>query len=320
MDSMRRALLVCTVFACLVAVPLGYAGYRSHHFRNFEPVTPDVLYRSGQLSPYGLHRVWYENGIGTVISLRPDDGLRMRWGLAWDEDLTRPALPSGQLWEPRPWHVRGKGDRWEEAYCRRQAIRFVRLAPLPWHARKGQPIPAEANVERFVQILRDPVRYPRPILLHCFRGAHRTGVFVAIYRMEIERWSNEAALAELPAQGYDVEDHIDVCRYLRRYVPTWKQEQDLSLGGAPKQASALGPEDLSAKAPRKPRTVDPDVVSTGWISRHQCDLVETAWDREPWSLPDWFWPAARERSEERWWEGLRPRNEPPGLPPRPGDR
>ena len=316
---MRRYLSPLFTLLFITAVPLGYAGYRSYHFRNFQVVTPDVLYRSGQLSPYGLQRVWYENGLGTVVSLRPDDSLRMPYGRAWDEESTRKKLPPRETWEPEPWHVRGKGDHWEETYCKAQGIRFIRLEPLPWHAKKGAPIPAQVNVDRFVEVLRDPVKYPRPILLHCFRGAHRTGVFIAIYRMEMEHWSNEAAIAELPTQGYDVEDHDDVCRYLRSYVPAWKKEQKVGVGTSPKSEPAITemplplmwgerdewphgtcwalPLQTRMTSSSQAKTIDPDVVNTGW-SPHTSDVNGTPHEADFTAgilrfAPAGFWAIAR---------------------------
>ena len=58
------------------------------------------------------------------------------------------------------------------------------------------------------------------MLLHCFRGVHRTGAYSAIFRMEFEGWDNAAALAEMQALGYStLDDEDDIRSYLERYRP-----------------------------------------------------------------------------------------------------
>src|SRR5439155_1607322 len=74
-------------------------------------------------------------------------------------------------------------------------------------------------------ILDDPDNYP--ILIHCFAGIHRTGAYVAIYHMERDRWSNEDAIADLKAGGYDnLDNELDVLGYLQQYRPTWQQSEE----------------------------------------------------------------------------------------------
>jgi protein tyrosine/serine phosphatase len=74
-----------------------------------------------------------------------------------------------------------------------------------------------------LQVVHDQKAFPRPILLHCFAGTHRTGIFQAIWRMEVDRWSNDRAIAELRQNGYDSLDiDADVKAFLEQYEPTWK--------------------------------------------------------------------------------------------------
>ena len=62
-----------------------------------------------------------------------------------------------------------------------------------------------------------------PVLIHCFAGIHRTGAFCAIYRMEYEHWTNERAIVEVKANGYNtLEDDWDILTYLERYRPRWR--------------------------------------------------------------------------------------------------
>jgi predicted protein tyrosine phosphatase len=72
------------------------------------------------------------------------------------------------------------------------------------------------------QVLDDAAN--RPALVHCWQGVKRTGMMVAIYKMEYLRMDNERAIAELPAFGRELEDFAEADReMLRRYVPRWRR-------------------------------------------------------------------------------------------------
>lgn len=42
----------------------------------------------------------------------------------------------------------------------------------------------------------------KPILIHCYHGADRTGMMVALYRMVYQNWEREKALNEMLNGGY----------------------------------------------------------------------------------------------------------------------
>ena len=180
---------VATVLA-LITGPVVYAFHEERQMRNFRIVREGVLYRSARLTVPGLKRAVNDYGIRTVVSLRNPDG----------------------------------ADLEEEAFCQKEEINFYRLPPKPWASDYGPP-EAEVNVRQFLQILDDPDNFP--ILVHCFAGIHRTGAYVAIYRIECEKWSNDAAIAEVKELGYDhLDDELDVLGYLEHYRPTWKQSAE----------------------------------------------------------------------------------------------
>jgi tyrosine-protein phosphatase SIW14 len=164
------------------AVPAAYASYRMTTWRHFRVVEEGRLYRSGQLAPPALDRVVREQGITTVICLRA----LARPGDAAPEDA-------------------------EERWCAARGIRYVRLNPAQW----GSPT-CQANLKAFLRVTDD--RTSGPILVHCFAGLHRTGVFCAVYRMERQGWSNADAIAEMYAVGYFQEDPTAL-EFLRNYVP-----------------------------------------------------------------------------------------------------
>ena len=77
-------------------------------------------------------------------------------------------------------------------------------------------IPSQAQVEEFLAIVADPDR--RPVLLHCNHGIDRTGVMIAVFRMEYDGWSNEEALQEyLKARPKPRPERVDfILNYTRR--------------------------------------------------------------------------------------------------------
>lgn len=69
-----------------------------------------------------------------------------------------------------------------------------------------------------VAALKVMVAAEKPLLVHCFHGADRTGVVVAMYRMVVQEWPREKAIAELtdPRHGH----HAEVFPNIREYLET----------------------------------------------------------------------------------------------------
>ena len=186
-----RNLLGCVMVVLFIGGPLAYALYQHGQMRNFHEVREGVLYRSGQMSVAGLRQAIHDYGIKTVVSLR---------------DTIEPGVPPSDL---------------EEAeFCKDQEISFYRLAPAGWYAENGLA-PVDAGVRTFRKIMANPENYP--VLIHCFAGIHRTGAYVAVYRMERDHWSNARAIAEVKDFGYtNLDDEWAVLGYLEVYQPTWR--------------------------------------------------------------------------------------------------
>jgi tyrosine-protein phosphatase SIW14 len=175
------------VVVLLIVGPVAFALYEQAQMRNFRVVREGVLYRSGQMTPAGLKRLFHDHGIKTVICLR-DGTTRL--------------------------------DQEEEALCGSEEVTFVRIPPSSW-GDVGGTVPVEAGVKKFKEIMNDPHNYP--VLVHCFAGIHRTGAYTAIYRMEFEHWSNEEAMAEMKACGYTtLEEELDILGFMEQYRPDWK--------------------------------------------------------------------------------------------------
>lgn len=184
-------LLSALVIMLVVGLPLWYAGERHRTFRNFRVVEDGVLYRSGQMTPAGFERVCKEYGIRTVIKLRePKD----------DED--------------------GAVDDAQQVFCEANGIEFITIPPQAWEEENGV-VPMEANLRAFEQLLEDGEKSPRPILIHCFAGIHRTGAHVAVYRMKYDGWSNAEAVEELQSCGKPTTTYVgNLIPFLLKYRPT----------------------------------------------------------------------------------------------------
>ena len=165
-----------------IGVPLLFAHRERLDGRHLRTVRDGVLYRSAQLPTSGLGRAVKDLGIRTVVSLR---------------DADRAA------------------DQTEERYCAEKGIRFVRIEPLSWDGVQGTA-PVDAGLARFLAVMADPKNHP--VLVHCYRGVHRTGAYVAVYRMECEGWGRDRAMAEMVTAGYDLLDkHADLRGYMNHY-------------------------------------------------------------------------------------------------------
>jgi protein tyrosine/serine phosphatase len=103
------------------------------------------------------------------------------------------------------------GDR-EQARVEAAGMRYVHI-PLA----ASEP-PEPGQITAFLRLLRDPSA--GPVFVHCAQGVDRTGTMLAIYRMEVERWSNSRAYDEMMSFGAH-----RVWRDLRRFVRRYQRGQ-----------------------------------------------------------------------------------------------
>jgi tyrosine-protein phosphatase SIW14 len=191
--------------ALVILVPI--LRYRAvyDHGRRLREVDAGILYRSGCLTAGGFADAVQRLGIKTIINLQdefPDPQVRLSY---LDTRTTS-----------------------EIEMCQRLGVRYVYLPPdLVSRQKTGCERPRA--IDQFLAIMDDQVNYPRPVLIHCKAGLHRTGVMVAVYRMEYQGWSPEAALAELKANGFGEFVASTANEYIAQYVTTYKTRQSVAV-------------------------------------------------------------------------------------------
>lgn len=172
-----------------------------------EPVTPSVLDNFYRVSP-GLYR-----------SAQPD---QRQWAALHQTDLP----PIQTVVNLRPWTQ----DVLVDGSLGSNAAQGPTQVQLPFYT----SLPDPAQVLRFLKIATDPAR--QPVLVHCYHGSDRTGLMVASYRMVVQGWSAQAAIAEMTRGGYGFHRHW-------QNVITWLQAMDVA---AYRQALALPSEPVHA--------------------------------------------------------------------------
>jgi hypothetical protein len=131
------------------------------HFINwpvhhFGVVKPGVLYRSAQPTESGWRALKKEYGIRAVVDLRSDEPEK-QWSIL------------------------------QRDFCKENGIKLIRV-----------PIGPDRLTDEQFKVLMGTLADPnwQPALVHCELGKLRTGVVVAAYRMAVDGWSRERALAE----------------------------------------------------------------------------------------------------------------------------
>lgn len=96
---------------------------------------------------------------------------------------------------------------------------------IPWSA--GSP--ADEHSLRFLRVVTDPAR--TPVFVHCAHGADRTGTMCAVYRIVVQGWSGEEALAELMDGGFHFHRvWKDIPTYIRT-LDAERLQRRLAAGG-----------------------------------------------------------------------------------------
>ena len=220
MTDRRRVVFLYLLMVALAA--WGVYAFRADytHAKRLRTVESGRFYRSGQLTEAGFREAVRDLGIRTIINVQDE-------------------LP-----DPNVWH--GHLDRStvkESELCKQLGVRYVCLPPdlLPPHeVEEHRPV----AIDQMLELLDDESVYP--VLLHCKAGLHRTGVLTAVYRMEYQGWSRQAAFRELRAHGFGDWVSTTANPYIDQYVFRFQPR----VPTAHRQASADSARRLGLRHPR----------------------------------------------------------------------
>ncbi len=108
--------------------------------------------------------------------------------------------------------LRGEGRdqiEWERKETEALGMRFVHIPVSGWSP------PKDEQVAQFLSLFHGDA--PQRVFVHCRFGDDRTGVFVATYRMAVEKWSSEEAMKEMYLFGFNGFWHPAMKAFVREF-------------------------------------------------------------------------------------------------------
>jgi hypothetical protein len=181
----------------LTVVPFVHYRWVYTHAKRLREVKPGQVYRSGEMTADGFTEAIRRYRLRTIVNLQ--------------DEYPDPDLYVGYF---------GGGKIKESDLCRQLGVHYVYLPPdlIP---RRQVPEHRPAAIDRLLNLLDDPANYP--VLLHCRAGLHRTGVMIAVYRMEYDGWTPRQAIEELKSNGFGEWPCTDANDYITQYILTYKR-------------------------------------------------------------------------------------------------
>ena len=86
-------------------------------------------------------------------------------------------------------------------------LRYVHISFKAGH-------PEDEDVVRFLKVMADPANHP--VFVHCKWGTDRGGMMAAVYRIVVQGWPKDRAIAEMRAMGYEEDKWPQMRDYLER--------------------------------------------------------------------------------------------------------
>jgi tyrosine-protein phosphatase SIW14 len=98
---------------------------------------------------------------------------------------------------------------WERGESEALGMRFVHIPVSGWAP------PSDEQVTQFLSLFHGSPK--QKIFVHCRFGDDRTGVFVATYRMAIDKWTPEQAMNEMYFFGFNGFWHPSMKKFIREF-------------------------------------------------------------------------------------------------------
>jgi protein tyrosine/serine phosphatase len=116
--------------------------------------------------------------------------------------------------------LRGALDHkaWEQQAVEAAGMRYIRVGL------SGFFQPTEHQLDTILALLESPTL--GPIFVHCRRGADRSGLVIACYRISHDHWTNAEAMQEARQHGFS---RLEVL--MQRYIQHFKPASPANEGG-----------------------------------------------------------------------------------------
>ena len=134
---------------------------------------------------------------------------------------------------------------WERKRAESLGMRFVNIPVGGWSP------PTDDQVAQFLSLFRSEPG--QKVFVHCWFGDDRTGVFTAVYRMAIEKWSAEQAIKEMYFFGFNGFWHPSMKLFIRDFPARLNSTPTL----APLRTPSSQPGPANSTLPPQPGNLAP---------------------------------------------------------------
>lgn len=148
----------------LLAIILFFSGkqiYDMNINHNFETITEGKVYKSGVIPPDEIESYVTKYHIKSIVDLRFPGTTDLK---------NNPEIPA-------------------ELTAEQNAV--AKIKGVNYFNNGSDQVPKQENLDRFFKIMDNKENYP--VLIHCYHGIGRAEMYSALYRIEYENFTNEAA-------------------------------------------------------------------------------------------------------------------------------
>lgn len=158
--SKKGKIIGLSIFGVLIILVCKYV-YDMNINHNFETITEGKVYKSAVIPPDQIASYVEKYHIKSIVDLR----------MPGTNDLVlNPEMP-GELQAER--------------------IAVAKIGGVNYFSNPSEQVPNEENIAIFTKIMNNKDNYP--VLIHCYHGTGRAEMYAALYRIEYENFTNEAA-------------------------------------------------------------------------------------------------------------------------------
>lgn len=157
---MRKKTIGFSLLALLLIFAAKYV-YDMNINHNFETITEGKVYKSGVIPPDEIESYVKKYKIKSIVDLRFPGTADLK---------NNPEIP---------------------AELTAEKLAIAKIKGVNYFNNGSDQVPNKDNLALFYKILDNPDNYP--VLIHCYHGTGRAEIYSALYRIEYENFTNEAA-------------------------------------------------------------------------------------------------------------------------------